>query len=106
MEGKVFETHEERIGAEQFEETLEKLIEYVSSKFNARGEGKTDILQMLRNFEEVTIAQPGAKESSTIDAVYNHRWVEHEKKKDGYQAGKTALFPVIWGQCSIKMRAK
>eukprot|EP00980_Cylindrotheca_fusiformis_P026128 scaffold15431_cov88-Cylindrotheca_fusiformis.AAC.1 len=25
MEGKVFETHEERIGAEQFEETLEKL---------------------------------------------------------------------------------
>eukprot|EP00980_Cylindrotheca_fusiformis_P012179 scaffold2954_cov85-Cylindrotheca_fusiformis.AAC.1 len=106
MEGKVFETHEERIGAEQFEETLEKLIEYVSSKFSARGEGKTDILQMLRNFEEVTIAEPGAKEATTIDAVYNHRWVEHEKKKDGYQAGKTALFPVIWGQCSIKMRAK
>eukprot|EP00980_Cylindrotheca_fusiformis_P012465 scaffold3056_cov110-Cylindrotheca_fusiformis.AAC.2 len=52
MEGKVFETHEERIGAEQFEDTMEKLIEYVSSKFNARGEGKTDILQMLRNFEE------------------------------------------------------
>eukprot|EP00980_Cylindrotheca_fusiformis_P013329 scaffold3394_cov109-Cylindrotheca_fusiformis.AAC.2 len=107
MEGKVFETHEEGIGAEQFvEETLEKLIEYVSSKFSARGEGKTDILQMLRVFEEVTIAEPAVKDSTTIDAVYNHRWVEHEKKKDGYQAGKTALFPVIWGQCSIKMRAK
>eukprot|EP00980_Cylindrotheca_fusiformis_P013980 scaffold3647_cov98-Cylindrotheca_fusiformis.AAC.2 len=106
MEGKVFETHEERIGAEQFEETLEKLIEYVSSKFSARGEGKTDILQMLRSFEEVTIAEPAAKKATTIDAVHNHRWVEHEKRKDGYQAGKTALFPVIWGQCSIKMRAK
>eukprot|EP00980_Cylindrotheca_fusiformis_P019500 scaffold6748_cov73-Cylindrotheca_fusiformis.AAC.2 len=74
MEGKVFETHEERIGAEQFEETLEKLIEYVSSKFSARGKGKTDILQMLRVFEEVTIAEPAVKDSTTIDAVYNHRW--------------------------------
>eukprot|EP00980_Cylindrotheca_fusiformis_P012876 scaffold3197_cov83-Cylindrotheca_fusiformis.AAC.1 len=89
MEGKVFETHEERIGAaEQFEETLEKLIEYVSSKFSARGEEKTDILQMLQNFEEVTIAQPGAKETNTIDAVYNHRWVEHEKKKRRIPSGK------------------
>eukprot|EP00980_Cylindrotheca_fusiformis_P024866 scaffold12622_cov48-Cylindrotheca_fusiformis.AAC.1 len=32
MEGKVFETHEERIGAEQFEETLEKLID-IGEKF-------------------------------------------------------------------------
>lgn len=104
MNGKVFQTHDEREKGGQFDITKEKLIEYVSSKFHASHEGKIHIAEMLDTMEEADI--PDAVLTGLTTAVQDYRVIQVEKKRDAYAIGKAVIFPIIWGQCSLKMRSR
>jgi hypothetical protein len=107
MNGHVFECHGEAYSAAQFHRTMEELQTYCSQKYKY-GE---DISTLVRLLEDVDMkkylpADPPANASRSEEEVWKTEISDFVKRKSQFQQNKSALFSVVWAQCSEAMKAK
>jgi hypothetical protein len=107
MNGHVFECHGEAYSAAQFHRTMEELQTYCSQKYKY-GE---DISTLVRSLEDVDMKQylptdPPAGASRSEEEVWKTEISDFVKRKSQFKQNKSALFSVVWAQCSEAMKAK
>ena len=115
MNGHVFQCHSETSDAKQFSVTLEKLQHYVFKHFK----NPTDIGGIFKDLEIPTVPRPTkpappsddndpvAAADHEIDlSIFCEDVKEYVKRRNVLIENVKKLYSVIWGQCSMPMRAK
>jgi len=117
MNGNVFQLATERKKKDQFDDTLEALKIYASTKFS---EDIAHLDPLLRKLRKPIIKEPIKPEPSklknedgtitvvpidSIDAdIYKERMKKYDKKVERLQGTLRALYNVVWGQTSDLLR--
>ena len=115
MNGHVFQCHSESADAKQFSVTLEKLQHYVFKNFK----NPTDIGGIFKDFTIPAVPRPvkptAPSDTTDLVAVADHEIdlsifsedvKEYVKRRNVLSENVKKLYSVIWGQCSMPMRAK
>eukprot|EP00980_Cylindrotheca_fusiformis_P005402 scaffold1154_cov200-Cylindrotheca_fusiformis.AAC.7 len=107
MDGKVFQTYKERSGADQFDDTKEKLEEY-TAKYIKGEEGKDKVRAMVRDLKDPARKEPDPEDKTKPLDMYRYKDEAKAFFADQrrYRQGCVALYGVIWGQCSPQMQSR
>ena len=104
MNGHTFECHGESIKATQFHRTMEELQSYCTRIFKYGD----DICYLVRHLEEFKMedekpADPGTNPDRTTLRIWEKEVDKFVKRRSFYKQNKSALYMVIWSQCSDAM---
>ena len=105
MNGHVYQLYGEAAHQNQFTRTTQELIGYIGTNFKK----PSYIMEMVTSLTETVFVKPDYPEN-TADAFQVKVWDRETDKYDAlvsaYKDNKTALYTLVWGQCSEPMQAK
>ena len=107
LNGYVFELGSETTKSNQYNRTLEEIINYMTRKYYYGGY----IGRMLRDFADIQFdklkpTNPGDNADKTNLRIWEKGVDEYAKRMTANRNNKEALYSIIWGQCSESMQSR
>jgi hypothetical protein len=107
MNGHIFQCHGEATEKNQYNRTMAELEVYVGAHMKRYS---MDIRKMIRTMTDTVVEAPEeidlALVNATTEAIWKAKLKRSMEREDAYEENKSALYAIIWSQCSEAMQSK